>query len=137
MFLRVDASNIRFNPELTFGIVIYGAYGIRRVSHKKDGGYLSTLALPYWGLIGVGVLSAWFHLRLTYYSQMGMYLFGSHSFLCHCFIFACSSHLDHFPKGYTLQWVRLQSFFPMSESGRIVTHLRLTPARPPPLKCPH
>lgn len=37
----------------------------------KDGGLISTLAFPYWGLIGVGVLSAWFHATLKYHSQMG------------------------------------------------------------------
>ncbi|KAF2276079.1 alkaline phytoceramidase [Westerdykella ornata] len=51
--------------------VIYGIHGLRRVSPKKDGGIFSTLALPYWGLIGVGVLSGWFHSTLKYHSQMG------------------------------------------------------------------
>jgi dihydroceramidase len=51
--------------------VIYGLYGLRRVSSKPDGGLISTLAFPYWGLIGVGVLSAWFHATLKYHSQMG------------------------------------------------------------------
>ncbi|KAF2866806.1 alkaline ceramidase family protein [Massariosphaeria phaeospora] len=51
--------------------VIYGAHGIRRVRHREDGGLFSTLAFPYWGLVGVGVLSAWFHITLKYHSQMG------------------------------------------------------------------
>ncbi|KAL5450550.1 hypothetical protein PMIN07_000112 [Paraphaeosphaeria minitans] len=51
--------------------VIYGIHGLRRVSPRKDGGLSSTLAFPYWGLIGVGVLSAWFHATLNYHSQMG------------------------------------------------------------------
>ncbi|KAF2745448.1 alkaline phytoceramidase [Sporormia fimetaria CBS 119925] len=51
--------------------VIYGIHGIRRVAPRKNGGLFSTLALPYWGLIGVGVLSAWFHTTLKYHSQMG------------------------------------------------------------------
>ncbi|KAF2447737.1 alkaline ceramidase family protein [Karstenula rhodostoma CBS 690.94] len=51
--------------------VIYGIYGLRRVGPHKDGGLFSTLASPYWGLIGVGVLSAWFHATLKYHSQMG------------------------------------------------------------------
>ena len=38
---------------------------------KPDGGLLSTLAFPYWGLIGVGLLSAWYHATLKYHSQMG------------------------------------------------------------------
>jgi dihydroceramidase len=41
------------------------------VAPKKDGGVFSTLALPYWGLVGVGLLSAWFHTTLKYHSQMG------------------------------------------------------------------
>jgi dihydroceramidase len=51
--------------------VIYGIHGLRRVGPRKDGGLFSTLAFPYWGLIGVGVLSAWFHATLKYHSQMG------------------------------------------------------------------
>ncbi|KAG9186900.1 dihydroceramidase [Alternaria panax] len=51
--------------------VIYGLYGLRRVAPKPDGGLISTLAFPYWGLIGVGILSAWFHATLKYCSQMG------------------------------------------------------------------
>jgi dihydroceramidase len=44
---------------------------LRRVQRRKDGGLISTLAFTYWGLIGVGVLSAWFHATLKYHSQMG------------------------------------------------------------------
>jgi dihydroceramidase len=51
--------------------VVYGALGLRRVQPRQDGGLFSTLAFPYWGLIGVGVLSAWFHSTLKYHSQMG------------------------------------------------------------------
>jgi dihydroceramidase len=51
--------------------VIYGAQGLRRVRPRQDGGLFSTLAFPYWGLIGVGLLSAWFHATLKYHSQMG------------------------------------------------------------------
>jgi hypothetical protein len=51
--------------------VVYGAHGLRRVQPREDGGLFSTLAFPYWGLIGVGVLSAWFHATLKYHSQMG------------------------------------------------------------------
>jgi dihydroceramidase len=51
--------------------VVYGAQGLRRVQPRQDGGLFSTLAFPYWGLIGVGVLSAWFHSTLKYHSQMG------------------------------------------------------------------
>ncbi|KAF2622133.1 alkaline phytoceramidase [Macroventuria anomochaeta] len=51
--------------------VIYGVHGLRRVQPRKDGGLWSTLAFPYWGLIGVGLLSMWFHATLKYHSQMG------------------------------------------------------------------
>ena len=51
--------------------VIYGAHGVFRVRNRKDGGLVSTLAFPYWGLISVGLLSAWFHATLNYHSQMG------------------------------------------------------------------
>jgi dihydroceramidase len=51
--------------------VIYGVHGLRRIYPKPDGGLISTLAFPYWGLIGVGLLSAWFHATLKYHSQMG------------------------------------------------------------------
>ncbi|KAI4946059.1 hypothetical protein J4E91_007501 [Alternaria rosae] len=51
--------------------VIYGLHGLRRVAPKPSGGLISTLAFPYWGLISVGVLSAWFHATLKYHSQMG------------------------------------------------------------------
>ncbi|KAF2740032.1 alkaline ceramidase-like protein [Polyplosphaeria fusca] len=51
--------------------VIYGTRGLIRVQPRKDGGLFSTLAFPYWGLIGVGVLSGWYHATLNYHSQMG------------------------------------------------------------------
>ncbi|KAH8727469.1 ceramidase [Phaeosphaeriaceae sp. PMI808] len=70
--------------------VIYGLHGLRRVQSHKDGVLFSTLALPYLGLIGVGLLSAWFHATLKYHSQMGddlsMFLaVGTllHQLLCH------------------------------------------------------
>ncbi|KAL5114674.1 hypothetical protein ACEQ8H_007407 [Pleosporales sp. CAS-2024a] len=51
--------------------IVYGTLGLRRVGPRPDGGLLSTLAFPYWSLIGVGVLSGWFHATLKYHSQMG------------------------------------------------------------------
>ncbi|KAF2832821.1 alkaline phytoceramidase [Ophiobolus disseminans] len=51
--------------------VIYGTIGLLRVRTRPDGSLLSTLAFPYFGLIGVGLLSAWFHATLKYHSQMG------------------------------------------------------------------
>ncbi|USP74451.1 uncharacterized protein yc1106_01725 [Curvularia clavata] len=59
------------NTLTNMSYVIYGLHGLRRVSPKPEGGLISTLAFPYWGLIGVGVLSAWFHATLKYHSQMG------------------------------------------------------------------
>ncbi|KAF2657494.1 alkaline phytoceramidase [Lophiostoma macrostomum CBS 122681] len=50
--------------------IIYGAHGIRRVAQRADGGIFSTLSFPYWGLVGVGVLSGWYHMTLNYHSQM-------------------------------------------------------------------
>lgn len=38
---------------------------------KQDGALFSTLTFPYWGLIGVGLLSGWYHATLKYHSQMG------------------------------------------------------------------
>jgi hypothetical protein len=38
---------------------------------RDDGGIFSTLSMPYWGLVGVGVLSGWYHMTLNYHSQMG------------------------------------------------------------------
>jgi dihydroceramidase len=62
---------IRRRHTNTFSKVIYGTQGLRRVGPRPDGGLFSTLAFPYWALIGVGVLSAWFHATLKYHSQMG------------------------------------------------------------------
>ncbi|KAF2463199.1 alkaline ceramidase-like protein [Lindgomyces ingoldianus] len=51
--------------------IIYGIHGIRRVQPREDGGLFSTLAFPYWGLVGVGILSGYYHATLKYHSQMG------------------------------------------------------------------
>ena len=56
---------------LNCSTVIYGVNGLRRVARRKDGGLLSTLASSYWGLVGVGLLSGWYHATLKYHSQMG------------------------------------------------------------------
>ncbi|KAH7095911.1 ceramidase [Paraphoma chrysanthemicola] len=59
------------NTLTNINYVIYGLHGLRRVRPQKSGGLFSTLAFPYWGLIFVGLLSAWFHATLKYHSQMG------------------------------------------------------------------
>ncbi|KAF2495802.1 alkaline phytoceramidase [Lophium mytilinum] len=57
------------NTVTNISYVIYGAHGLSRLRGKPDGP-LSFLGFPYWGLIGVGVLSAYFHATLKYHSQM-------------------------------------------------------------------
>ncbi|OAL50594.1 alkaline phytoceramidase [Pyrenochaeta sp. DS3sAY3a] len=51
--------------------VIYGLHGIRRICFKQNKSLFSALTFSYWGLIGVGLLSGWFHSTLKYHSQMG------------------------------------------------------------------
>ncbi|KAJ5999976.1 alkaline ceramidase family protein [Penicillium waksmanii] len=54
--------------------VIYGIYGLHQLrgkANKSKSGYSDYLrALPYWGLIAVGICSFSFHLSLKYYTQM-------------------------------------------------------------------
>ncbi|KAJ5216662.1 alkaline phytoceramidase [Penicillium citrinum] len=55
--------------------IIYGIYGLRQLRSKamrsKVNKYGDPLrALPYWGLIAVGLCSFAFHLSLKYYTQM-------------------------------------------------------------------
>ncbi|CAP96469.1 Pc21g15720 [Penicillium rubens Wisconsin 54-1255] len=49
--------------------IIYGTYGLRQLRRKDK--YNDCLrALPYWGLIAVGLCSFAFHLSLKYHTQM-------------------------------------------------------------------
>ncbi|PYH99062.1 hypothetical protein BO71DRAFT_425468 [Aspergillus ellipticus CBS 707.79] len=48
--------------------VLYGIYGIRSLRRKANTNAFRVV--PYWGLMGVGLCSAIFHLRLKYHTQM-------------------------------------------------------------------
>ncbi|KAF5015866.1 hypothetical protein F66182_12639, partial [Fusarium sp. NRRL 66182] len=48
--------------------VIYAIYGIRSLRQKKDAS--AFRAIPYWGLMAVGICSAAFHCSLKYHTQM-------------------------------------------------------------------
>lgn len=49
-------------------VVIYAIHGIRSLRQKK---HVSTFrAIPYWGLMAVGICSAAFHGSLKYHTQM-------------------------------------------------------------------
>ena len=50
-------------------LVVYGLYGIRR-SKRQNVNAITTLNLPYWGLIGIGVCSGLYHATLKYHTQM-------------------------------------------------------------------
>ncbi|EAT85471.2 hypothetical protein SNOG_06820 [Parastagonospora nodorum SN15] len=51
--------------------VIYGTRGLLRTCRANNTSLLSPLTFPYWGLIGVGLLSALFHATLKFHTQMG------------------------------------------------------------------
>lgn len=53
---------------LTYALVYYGIYGMTSLRKKPNAS--SFRAIPYWGLIGVGVFSAAFHASLKYHTQM-------------------------------------------------------------------
>ncbi|KAL4884036.1 alkaline phytoceramidase [Aspergillus karnatakaensis] len=48
--------------------IIYGIYGLRKLNKNPKADILR--ALPYWGLMAVGVCSAAFHLSMKYHTQM-------------------------------------------------------------------
>ncbi|KAF3021807.1 hypothetical protein E8E15_008130 [Penicillium rubens] len=55
--------------------IIYGTYGLRQLRRKDK--YNDCLrALPYWGLIAVGLCSFAFHLSLKYHTQMTIFNLG-------------------------------------------------------------
>jgi dihydroceramidase len=49
-------------------IVIYAIHGIRSLRQKKNAS--AFRAIPYWGLMAVGICSAAFHGSLKYHTQM-------------------------------------------------------------------
>ncbi|KAJ5673527.1 hypothetical protein N7507_002654 [Penicillium longicatenatum] len=48
--------------------IFYAIYGLRQLQQKRQLGF--SRALPYWGLMAVGVCSATFHISLQYHTQM-------------------------------------------------------------------
>ncbi|KAJ5184837.1 alkaline phytoceramidase, partial [Penicillium cf. griseofulvum] len=50
--------------------IIYGVYGLRQLRSKANKNSDPLRALPYWGLIAVGLCSFAFHLSLKYHTQM-------------------------------------------------------------------
>lgn len=55
--------------ELGTILVIYGIYGLYSLRSKPNA---TARSIPYWGLIGVGVCSAAYHMTLKYHTQMCM-----------------------------------------------------------------
>ncbi|KAB8236411.1 hypothetical protein ETB97_010339 [Aspergillus alliaceus] len=55
------------NTLSSFVYVLYGIYGLSKLCHKKHAG---SRSIPYFGLIGVGVCSAGYHMTLKYHTQM-------------------------------------------------------------------
>ncbi|KAJ5216102.1 uncharacterized protein N7498_002509 [Penicillium cinerascens] len=56
------------NTFSSFVFMVYGIYGLRQLSQKQQSGGLRSVS--YWGLIGVGVCSAGYHMTLKYHTQM-------------------------------------------------------------------
>ncbi|KAE8373048.1 alkaline phytoceramidase [Aspergillus bertholletiae] len=55
------------NTLSSFVYIGYGLYGLLKLRHKPHAG---SRAIPYCGLIGVGVCSAGYHMTLKYHTQM-------------------------------------------------------------------
>lgn len=55
---------------LTWYLVFYAIYGLRKLRQKSNDDFFR--ALPYWGLMAVGICSAIFHISLQYHTQMCM-----------------------------------------------------------------
>ncbi|OJJ32502.1 hypothetical protein ASPWEDRAFT_175783 [Aspergillus wentii DTO 134E9] len=63
---RYIAEFINTMTNLTY--ILYALYGIHRLRQKANSNILR--ALPYWGLMGVGICSGIFHTSLKYHTQM-------------------------------------------------------------------
>ncbi|KAJ5786763.1 uncharacterized protein N7503_011975 [Penicillium pulvis] len=48
--------------------IIYAIYGLRQLQQKRNVEF--ARAIPYWGLMAVGICSAAFHISLQYHTQM-------------------------------------------------------------------
>ncbi|KAJ5165950.1 hypothetical protein N7492_006246 [Penicillium capsulatum] len=55
------------NTLSSFVYIAYGIYGLRFLNQRQQAGYRS---ISYYGLIGVGVCSAGYHMTLKYHTQM-------------------------------------------------------------------
>lgn len=55
------------NTLSSFVYIAYGIYGLSKLRHKPNA---SSRSIPYFGLIGVGVCSAGYHMTLKYHTQM-------------------------------------------------------------------
>ena len=55
---------------LTCCLVFYAIYGLQKLQRKSNNDFFR--ALPYWGLMAVGICSAIFHVSLQYHTQMCM-----------------------------------------------------------------
>ncbi|GLA61258.1 hypothetical protein AtubIFM55763_006428 [Aspergillus tubingensis] len=52
--------------------ILYAIYGINRLRRQSNEDVFR--ALPYWGLMGVGIASAAFHMNLKYHTQMSQFI---------------------------------------------------------------
>ncbi len=53
--------------ETNIELVVYGVYGLWHLRGKPQAG---SRSVSYWGLVGVGICSAGYHMTLKYHTQM-------------------------------------------------------------------
>ncbi|KAJ5991864.1 hypothetical protein N7451_007588 [Penicillium sp. IBT 35674x] len=56
------------NSLTNLSYIIYAVYGLRQLQQKHNFDF--SRAIPYWGLMAVGICSAAFHISLQYHTQM-------------------------------------------------------------------